>query len=162
MNNRLLKKKKNLVLPFFLKKPTYLVTFVNNLLLITRDLQRINNAMRVIKKFLRVRGLYLCQKKTKIIKMKIGSKFNFLGRTFYLKNRANRNFYISPSDQSTSFFMKTLKEITSKSSIVLTLKKEIRKVNKLIFSYNKYFTLDNNRMNLKKKLKNFIRKRLMK
>lgn len=58
---------------------SHLIRFADDFLFISHSPEGVHNALRSIKQFLAVRGLTLSEEKTRIIKMSMGQKFDFLG-----------------------------------------------------------------------------------
>jgi len=109
-----------------------------------------------IKTFLSVRGLQINFIKSKIQNWKEGSKFNYLGFTFYfifssvsnrflqqstvLKNNI-RGVYISPSNKSIKDLKLVIKIKTSRKEINKSPSNLIEQLNPIIFGWGNYFCI---------------------
>lgn len=166
--NKKLKKKINLL------TSTHLIRFADDFLFITSNPDGIENAMGSIKRFLEIRGLELSDEKTKIIRMTMGRKFNYLGWTFHMFSPKKINWltnvahsistrlkdrtklYIYPSNNNTKSFRNKIKEATSRKFINLRPQELIRKLNPIIWGWSNYFLPSLNQSALRSRLDNYI------
>lgn len=159
---------------------SHLIRFADDFLFISHSPEGVHNALRSIKEFLAVRGLTLSEEKTRIIRMSMGQKFDFLGWTFHMlsPNKVNwltdvphsistvlrdrTKLYIYPSRKNTATLRQTIKGWTGMNSVGLRPQELIRKINPIIWGWSNYFNPGPNQYALRANLDHYISRRCMK
>jgi RNA-directed DNA polymerase len=158
----------------------HLIRFADDFVFTTLNPQGAKNARKAIEEFLNIRGLSMSKEKTRVIKMSMGSKFDFLGWTFHLisPNKVNwltdvansvstnlkdrTKLYVYPSAKSTSSFRYNIKQATSMKFVALGPRDMIKKLNAIIWGWSNYFIPSPNQYSLRSNLDHYTFKRVMK
>lgn len=159
---------------------SHLIRFADDFLFISPSAEGINNALRSIREFLGKRGLTLSEEKTRVIRMSMGKKLDFLGWTFHMlsPNKVNwltdlphsistvlkdrTKLYIYPSRKNTCALRDSIKEWTGMKSVGLRPQELIRKINPIIRGWSNYFSPCPNQYALRASLDHHINRRCMK
>jgi RNA-directed DNA polymerase len=154
-------------MPRYLSTNLFTVRFADDFIILGRSLKMIEEVVKpCVEEFLKERGLWLSDEKTKIVSIKSGEKLEFLGYTFQYMGKINHSYKlfhdrqnreaISCYPQKAKYlsFIKKIRDIFEKSYNLdaITL---ISKLNPIIRGWSQYFSLGQS-FNTRHKVNHFL------